>query len=482
MTNQKDIFSYLVPGKCAHLAGIGGVSMSPLAEVLHGMGLKVQGSDMNDGPSVEHLRSLGIPVAIGHAADNLGECDFVIRTAAIHDDNPEISGAVTRGIPVFERAQAWGAIMKGYKNALCISGTHGKTTTTSLTTTLITAGGLDPTFVIGGKLMQAGTNARLGTGEYLVAEADESDASFLNLSPVLSVITNIDQDHMDTYGHDFERLKQAFTMFIERLPFYGVAVLCYDDENTRSIIPQITKRVISYGLSEEAQVRAVDVEACGLQMKYTVLRPGYAPLPVVLNLTGVHNVVNSLAAITVATLVGVSDDAIQKGLLTFKGVGRRFAQYGDLPVPAENGGGTFRLVDDYGHHPHEMAATLAAARGAFPGHRIVVAFQPHRYTRTRDCFEDFVHLLSHEAQVVVLTEVYPAGEAPIFGADGRSLARAIRLAGGADLIYEQRVDDVPAAILKVVRDGDVVITLGAGSIGHVASKVTELSKNEGDRA
>ena len=271
-------------------------------------------------------------------------------------------------------------------------------------------------------------------------------------------------------------------MFIERLPFYGVAVLCYDDENTRSIIPQITKRVISYGLSEEAQVRAVDVEACGLQMKYTVLRPGYAPLPVVLNLTGVHNVVNSLAAITVATLVGVSDDAIQKGLLTFKGVGRRFAQYGDLPVPAENGGGTFRLVDDYGHHPHEMAATLAAARGAFPGHRIVVAFQPHRYTRTRDCFEDFVHLLSHEAQVVVLTEVYPAGEAPIFGADGRSLARAIRLAGGADLIYEQRVDDVPAAILKVVRDGDLVITLGAGSIGHVASKVTELSKNEGDRA
>lgn len=467
--------------KNVHFVGIGGVGMSGIAEVMMNLGYHVTGSDIAESDTTRHLAEMGATIWLGHDASHVAGADAVVISSAVHEENPEVVEARAQHIPVVPRAVMLAELMR-LRKGIAIAGTHGKTTTTSLTTTLITAGGLDPTFVIGGKLMQAGTNARLGTGEYLVAEADESDASFLNLSPVLSVITNIDQDHMDTYGHDFERLKQAFTMFIERLPFYGVAVLCYDDENTRSIIPQITKRVISYGLSEEAQVRAVDVEACGLQMKYTVLRPGYAPLPVVLNLTGVHNVVNSLAAITVATLVGVSDDAIQKGLLTFKGVGRRFAQYGDLPVPAENGGGTFRLVDDYGHHPHEMAATLAAARGAFPGHRIVVAFQPHRYTRTRDCFEDFVHLLSHEAQVVVLTEVYPAGEAPIFGAAGRSLARAIRIAGGADLIYEQRVDDVPAAILKVVRDGDVVITLGAGSIGHVASKVTELSKNEGDRA
>lgn len=463
--------------KNVHFVGIGGVGMSGIAEVMLNLGYHVTGSDIADGDTTRHLREMGATIWVGHDASHVKGADAVVVSSAIHEGNPEVAEARAEHIPVVPRAVMLAELMR-LRKGIAVAGAHGKTTTTSLTTALLTAGGLDPTFVIGGKLMQAGTNARLGTGEYLVAEADESDASFLNLSPVLSIVTNIDHDHMDTYGQDFERLKQAFVMFIERLPFYGVAVLCRDDENVRSIMPRVTKRVVSYGLSPEADIRAVDVKPDGLQMRYTVLRPGYEPLPVVLNIPGIHNVVNSLGAIAVATLVGVSDDAIQRGLLTFRGVGRRFAQYGDLPVPEENGGGTFHLIDDYGHHPHEMEATLAAARGAFPGRRIVVAFQPHRYTRTRDCFEDFVHLLTRDAQFVVLTDVYPAGESPIFGADGRALARAMRLAGCPGLLYEDRVDDVPKAIMKVVRDGDIVITLGAGSIGRVPQKVVALAKEE----
>ncbi len=462
--------------KKVHFVGIGGVGMSGIAEVLLNLGYGVSGSDLRESDTTKRLQELGAVIHIGHAAKNVNDADAVVISSAVHEDNPEVQQARAEHIPVVPRAVMLAELMR-LRRGIAIAGTHGKTTTTSLTTVLITAGGLDPTFVIGGKLMQAGTNARLGTGEYLVAEADESDASFLNLSPVLSVVTNIDHDHMDTYGQDFERLKKAFVRFIERLPFYGVAVLCADDENVRSIIPDVTKRVISYGLSEDADVRAVNVRAHGAQMSYTVLRPGYEPLDVTLNLPGVHNVVNSLAAITVATLVGVSDEAICRGLLSFRGVGRRFSQYGDLPVPEENGGGTFRLIDDYGHHPHEMQATLAAARGAFPGHRIVVAFQPHRYTRTRDCFEDFVKLLSRESDLTVLTEVYAAGDSPIVGADGRSLARAIRLSGGAALVYEESVNDVPQAILRAVRDGDVVVTLGAGSIGRVAPELSRMAKD-----
>lgn len=460
--------------KNVHFVGIGGAGMSGIAEVLLNLGYHVTGSDIAESETTARLRSLGATVWKGHDASHVKGADAVVVSSAVHEDNPEVQAARAARIPVVPRAVMLAELMR-LRKGIAIAGTHGKTTTTSLTTALISEGGLDPTFVIGGRLNAAGTNAKLGTGEYLVAEADESDASFLNLSPVLAVVTNIDHDHMDTYRQDFGRLKEAFVRFVERLPFYGVAVLCIDDENVRSIIPRVTKRVVTYGLSEDAQVRAVDVERSGLQMKYTVLRPGYEPLPVVLNLPGMQYVANSLAAITVATLVGVSDEAIRRGLASFRGVGRRFAVTEGLRVPQEEGGGTFTLIDDYGHHPHEMQATIDSARGAFPGHRIVVAFQPHRFTRTRDCFEDLVQVLNRGADVLVLTEVYPAGESPIVGADSRSLARAIRLAGGADLIYEEKVEDVPAAVLKVVRDGDVVLTLGAGSIGRAAPAIIKLA-------
>lgn len=462
--------------KNVHFVGVGGVGMSGIAEVLLNLGYRVTGSDIATSDATRHLESLGATIWLGHDASHVKGADAVVVSSAVHEDNPEVLGARAEGIPVVPRAVMLAELMR-LRKGIAIAGTHGKTTTTSLTTSIISAAGLDPTFVIGGRLNAAGTNARLGTGEYLVAEADESDASFLNLSPVLSVVTNIDHDHMDTYGQDFERLKTAFVRFIERLPFYGVAVLCADDENVRSIIPRVTKRVVTYGLSEDAQVRAVDIERCGLQMKYTVLRPGYEPLRVTLNLPGVHYVVNSLAAIAIATLVGASDDAIVKGLSTFRGVGRRFALYGDMPVPEKNGGGAFTVVDDYGHHPHEMQATLQAARGAFPGRRIIVAFQPHRYSRTRDLFEDLAEVLKRESDLVVLTEVYAAGEAPIVGADGRSLARAIRLAGGL-VVYTEKVTDVPETVLGLVRDGDVVVTLGAGSIGRCAGALARATRGE----
>ena len=453
--------------KHLHFVGIGGTGMCGIAEVMLNLGYTVSGSDLAKNAATERLIKLGATVYQGHAASHIVGADAVVISSAVHEDNPEVAAARAAHIPVVPRAVMLAELMR-LRRGIAIAGAHGKTTTTSLTTALLAAGGLDPTYVIGGRLNSSGSNARLGSGEYIVAEADESDASFLNLMPVLAAVTNIDHDHMDTYGHDFERLKDAFVQFLMRLPFYGVAVLCSDDENVRSIIPKVPRRVVEYGLNEGAEVRAVDVKTAGTQMKFTILRPDHEPLPVVLNLAGMHNVRNALAAVAIATLVGVSDEAIVKGLAEFTGVGRRFARYGEVPVKDAEGKtiGAFELVDDYGHHPHEMAATIAAVRGAWPERRLVVAFQPHRYTRTRDCFEDFVKVLK-DADVLVLADVYPAGEAPIAGADGRNLARAVRLVGKGDLVFCDKIEEMPEAIRRVARPGDVVLTMGAGSIGRV---------------
>lgn len=453
--------------KHLHFVGIGGTGMCGIAEVMVNLGYTVSGSDLAKNAATERLARLGATVYQGHAPEHIAGADAVVISSAVHDDNPEVVAARAAHIPVVPRAVMLAELMR-LRRGIAIAGAHGKTTTTSLTASLLAAGGLDPTYVIGGRLNSSGSNARLGGGEYIVAEADESDASFLNLMPVLAAVTNIDQDHMDTYGHDFERLKDAFVQFLLRLPFYGVAVLCGDDDNVKSILPKVPRRVIEYGLNENAEVRAIDVTTAGTQMKFTILRPNHAPLPVVLNLAGLHNVRNALAAVAIATLVGVSDEAIVKGLAEFTGVGRRFARYGAVPVTDADGKtvGTFELVDDYGHHPHEMAATIAAVRGAWPDKRLVLVFQPHRYTRTRDCFEDLVKVLK-DADVLVLGEVYPAGETPITGADGRSLARAVRLVGRGDLVFCDKIEEMPEAVRRVVRPGDVVLTMGAGSIGRV---------------
>lgn len=454
-----------------HFVGIGGTGMNGIAEVLVTLGYRVTGSDLADNAATQRLEKLGVTIFHEHDARNVIGADAVVVSSAIKPDNPEVVQARKDRIPVVPRAVMLAELMR-FRSGIAIAGAHGKTTTTSLVASLLAAGGLDPTFVIGGRLNSAGANARLGSGEYLVAEADESDASFLYLSPVIAAVTNIDADHMDTYGHDFEKLKQAFVDFLTRLPFYGRAVLCIDDDNVRSIAPRVPRHVVSYGLSADADVRAIDIKAQGTQMSFTVLCKDREPLPVKLNLPGVHNVRNALAAIAIATLADVSDDAIVTALANFKGVGRRFSQYGEIALP---GGGSFTLIDDYGHHPHEMMATLQAARGAYPGRRILVAFQPHRYTRTRDCFEDFVKVLSG-VQALVLADVYPAGEAPIVGADGRSLARAIRLIGQTELVFVDKPSDMDAAIMKLARDKDVVVTMGAGSVGSVPARLVELSK------
>lgn len=462
--------------KHLHFVGIGGSGMCGIAEVLLNLGYVVSGSDIARSSVTDHLTALGAKVYIGHKPENIEGADAVVVSSAIKPDNPEVVAAKACKLPVVPRAVMLAELMR-LRRGIAIAGAHGKTTTTSLTATLLAAGGLDPTYVIGGRLNSSGVNARLGAGEFLVAEADESDASFLNLTPVLSVVTNIDHDHMDTYGHDFNKLKDAFVEFLSRLPFYGVAVLCVDDENVRSIIPRVTRRVIGYGLTEAAEVRAIDIRSEGTRTAYTILRPGHAPLPMVLNLPGLHNVTNSLAAVAVATLVGVDDKAIVKGLSEFTGVGRRFAQYGQLPIRNAEGQatGSFTLVDDYGHHPHEIEATIAAVHTAWPEKRLLVVFQPHRYTRTRDCFEDFVNLLC-QADAVVLADVYPAGEAPLVGADGRALAHAVRLRGQNNLIFCPHIEDVPAAVHKMVRDGDVVLTIGAGSVGRVPAMLVKESK------
>ena len=458
-----------------HFVGIGGAGMSGIAEVMLNLGYVVSGSALSKSAVTERLQSLGARVFCGHDKKHIRGADAVVISSAVHEDNPEVVAARELGIPVVPRAVMLAELMR-LRRGIAIAGAHGKTTTTSLTASLLAAGDLDPTFVIGGRLNSAGANARLGTGEFLVAEADESDASVLNLTPVISAVTNIDEDHMDTYGHSFENLKSAFVDFLERLPFYGVAVLCADDEHVLEIRPRVTKPVILYGLSADAQVRAIDVRAVGTQMAFTILRPDHPPLPVVLNLPGIHNVRNALAAVAIATVVGVSDEAIVRGLSEFRGVGRRFTQYGDIPVRAADGSvtGHYKLIDDYGHHPHEMAATLAAVRGVWPEKRVIVAFQPHRYTRTRDCFEQFVDVLE-DIDGLVLAEVYPAGEALIEGADSEHLAAAIAAKGFHRPVVVP-VEGVADAIAGMVRDGDVVITMGAGSIGRVAPAIADGAK------
>jgi len=448
-----------------HFVGIGGSGMSGIAEVMLNLGYTVSGSDASLGAATQRLQSLGARIHEGHAAANVEQADALVVSSAIRSDNPELVAARARRIPVVPRAEMLAELMR-LKQGIAIAGTHGKTTTTSLVASVLAAGGLDPTFVIGGRLNSAGVNARLGAGEYIVVEADESDASFLHLSPVIAVVTNIDNDHMETYGHDLARLRQAFVEFIARLPFYGRAVLCIDDQRVREILPLVSKPVLSYGFSPDAQVRAVAALPDGGGMRFTVVREQRDALAVRLALPGEHNVRNALAAIAVAQELGLPDSAVLEALEGFKGVGRRFARMGEIPIA----GGAFTLVDDYGHHPVEMAATLAAARGAFPDRRILLVFQPHRYTRTRDCFEDFVEVLSR-ADALLLTEVYPAGEAPIVAADGRSLARALRLASRVEPVFVEAVDALPRAVLDAARPGDVVITMGAGSIGSVAQKL-----------
>jgi len=455
--------------KHVHFVGIGGAGMSGIAEVMVNLGFEVSGSDIAESPATQRLKGLGADVHIGHDEANIKGANAVVVSTAVKPGNPEVSAARAKRIPVVPRAIMLAELMR-LKQGIAIAGTHGKTTTTSLIASMLAEAGMDPTFVIGGRLEAAGSHAKLGTGEFIVVEADESDASFL------AVITNIDADHMETYGHDFGRLRQSFHEFIEHLPFYGMAVLCCDDANVRSLMPIITKPVTTYGLSDGAQIRAVNVEAAGGQMRFRVLRKiGYnghaqaAPdLEVTLNLPGVHNVQNALAAVAVGMEIGIPDAAIVKALAAFRGVGRRFQRYGEVKLAT----GSFTLIDDYGHHPVEMAATLAAARGAFPGRRLVLAFQPHRYTRTRDCFEDFVKVLS-SVDALLLTEVYAAGEAPIVAADGRALARAVRVAGKVEPVFVEQVGDLPAAIASAAHSGDVVITMGAGSIGGVPGKIAK---------
>ncbi|RRS06268.1 UDP-N-acetylmuramate--L-alanine ligase [Aquabacterium soli] len=462
--------------KHIHFVGVGGSGMSGIAEILHNLGYTVSGSDQQDSATARRLASLGIRVFTGHEAAHIEGAEAVVTSTAVKGDNPEVIAARARRIPVVPRAVMLAELMR-LKRGIAIAGTHGKTTTTSLVTCILAEAGVDPTFVIGGKLNSAGANSALGKGDYIVVEADESDASFLNLLPILSVVTNIDADHMDTYGHDFAKLKQAFVDFLHRMPFYGSAILCGDDPGVRSIIPLISRPVITYGFGEDAQVRAVNVEAlAGGQMRFVVQRRNGTVMPditVTLNLPGVHNVLNALAAIAVATEIELPDGPIIKALGEFTGVGRRFQRYGDFKT---SDGGTFTLIDDYGHHPVEMAAVISAARGAFPGQRIVLAFQPHRFTRTRDCFEDFVKVLG-TADAVLLTEVYAAGEQPIVAADGRALTRAVRVSGKVEPLFVDEIAALPQSIADTARAGDVVICMGAGSIGGVPAKVVELLKD-----
>lgn len=457
-----------------HFVGIGGSGMSGIAEVLLNLGYRVTGSDLSDSTVTQRLASLGAGIFIGHDATNVSDADAIVTSTAVAGNNPEVMAARQRRIPIVPRAVMLAELMR-LKRGIAVAGTHGKTTTTSLVASVLAAGGLDPTFVIGGRLNSAGANAQLGQGDYIVVEADESDASFLNLLPVMAVITNIDADHMDTYGHDVTKLKAAFIEFTQRLPFYGSAIVCMDDANVREIMPLISRPVTTYGQHPDAQVRALNVRAEGTRMVFDVQRRDrdtvLPALHVELNLPGMHNVLNALAAIAVATELGVSDEAICTALSGFRGVGRRFTQVGEFNVPR---GGTFTVIDDYGHHPVEMAATLAAARGAWPTRRIVLAFQPHRYTRTRDCFEDFVKVLS-AADAVFLTEVYAAGEPPLVAADGRALTRGVRVAGKVEPIFVDDVMDLPQAILDVVKDGDVVVVMGAGSISKVPGALGELA-------
>jgi UDP-N-acetylmuramate--alanine ligase len=460
--------------KNIHFIGIGGSGMSGIAEVLVNLDFNVTGSDLANNAATKRLISFGAKVYQGHAKEHLGDADVVVVSSAVNEQNPEIIAAREKKIPVIPRALMLAELMR-FKQGIAVAGTHGKTTTTSLIASILAEAGMDPTFVIGGKLEAASANARLGSGEYIVVEADESDASFLHLTPVLAVVTNIDQDHMDTYEHSFEKLKNAFVEFLQQIPFWGMAVLCTDDPHIREILPRVTRPVMTYGTTDEARVRAKNIRADHGKMHFTVERINgvITTFDVTLNLPGQHYVLNALAAIAIASELNVPDAAIIKALNEFKGVGRRFERYGEVPAKT---GGVFTLIDDYGHHPVEMQAVIAAARGAFPGRRLVMAFQPHRYTRTRDCFEDFVRVLS-TTDVVLLTEVYSAGEAPIVAADTRSLIRAIRVGGKVEPLFVETTDALPDSILNIAQADDVVIVMGAGSIGQVAAKTKELASN-----
>ena len=452
-----------------HFVGIGGAGMSGIAEILHNLGYTVSVTDIADSPVLRRLQSMGIHTRVGHDAQHVSGADAVVTSTAVQADNPEVVEAHRKWIPVVPRAVMLAELMR-LKQGIAIAGTHGKTTTTSLVASVLAQAGLDPTFVIGGRLISAGANAKLGSGEYIVVEADESDASFLNLNPIMSVVTNIDADHMETYGHDFGRLKQAFIEFLHRMPFYGAAVLCADDPVLQSIFPEVSRPITSYGMSDNAQVRAHDVRADGSRMRFRVTRSNGITLPdldIVLNLPGMHNVRNALAAVSIAVELNLPDAAVVKALADFKGVGRRFQNHGDLPARS---GGHYTLIEDYGHHPVELAATIEAARGAFAGRRLVLAFQPHRYTRTRDCFEDFVQVL-RLADVVWLTEVYAAGEAPIAAADGRALAHALRVAGQQALVFAQDLSQLESLLQEQAQDGDVVMCMGAGSIGQLPMRL-----------
>lgn len=455
--------------KRIHFVGIGGVGMSGIAEVLLNLGYEISGSDLQQNPVTQRLAENGAKIFIGHAAENISDSDVVVTSTAVHGDNPEVVQAKEQRIPVVPRAEMLAELMR-FRFGIAVAGTHGKTTTTSLAASLLAEGGLDPTFVIGGRLNSAGSNARLGEGRYLVAEADESDASFMHLQPMMAVVTNIDADHMETYGGDFEKLRQTFIEFLHHLPFYGLAVLCIDDAEVRGILAEVSRPVITYGLTDEADVWAADIQQSEFSTHFKVYRHDKSePLDITLNMPGQHNVLNALAGIAIAHEVGVSDEAIVTALKHFQGISRRFQSHGEI----QTSHGKVLHVDDYGHHPSEVAATINAIRGGWPNRRLVLAFQPHRYSRTRDLFEDFSMVLS-EVDVLVLLEVYPAGEAPVAGADGRSLARAIRLRGHVEPVFVEQVDDLPETLNAVLQDGDLLLTLGAGNIGAMAAKLSEL--------
>ena len=463
--------------KNIHFVGIAGSGMSGIAEVLINLDFTVSGSDLAVNATTKRLADFGATVYQGHAAENLGAADVVVVSSAVNEANPEVKAARLKNIPVVPRALMLAELMR-FRQGIAVAGTHGKTTTTSLIASILAEAGMDPTFVIGGKLEAANANAKLGTGEYIVAEADESDASFLHLTPVMAVVTNIDQDHMETYEHSFDKLKSAFVEFLQQLPFWGMAVVCIDDVNIRQILPRVTKPVMTYGFSEAAKVRAINLKADAGKMHFTVQRINgvTTEMDVTLNLPGKHYVLNALAAIAIASELNVPDEAIIKALKDFKGVGRRFESYGEVPLAVSDNrkAGSFTLIDDYGHHPVEMQAVIAAARAAFPGRRVVLAFQPHRYTRTRDCFEDFVRVLS-SADAILLTEVYAAGEAPIVAADTRTLMRSVRLAAKVEPVFVESTDALPSSILAIAQDHDVIIVMGAGSIGQVAAKTRTLA-------
>ena len=450
-----------------HFVGIGGAGMSGIAEVLHNLGYEVSGSDISSGPVTERLRALGVHIVCGHAVENTRGADVVVASSAITPDNPELIWAHAQRVPVVPRAEMLGELMR-FRRGIAVAGTHGKTTTTSLIASVLAEGGLDPTFVIGGQLLSAGANARLGSGNFLVAEADESDGSFLLLNPMLAVVTNIDADHLEHYGGDFGRVRQAFSDFLHRLPFYGLAVLCIDDPETAKLAAHAPRAVMTYGIAETADVRAENIRQHGMQMRFDLRLPQVKDaVPVELNLPGRHNVLNALAAAAIGWQLGVSEQAIAAALSKFEGIGRRFNLHGEVDI----GGQRVLLVDDYGHHPNELAAVFAAARGGWPDRRLIVVFQPHRYSRTRDLLDDFARVLA-DVDALVLTDVYPAGEAPIAGADARALARAIRARGKVDPVLIEHPRDLGKALPPLLHDGDLVLLLGAGDIGHAATQLT----------